>query len=92
MTKVRLVVGRQNPNREANLELAKNIKAIADEQYPGLVKGIFNARGNYNQDIGPRTILLEFGTHETSLDEAIRSTKFVAEMFPAAAGLGTGFG
>lgn len=92
MTKIRLVVGRQNPNQEANLQLAKNIKAIADEQYPGLVKGIFNARGNYNQDIGPRTILLEFGTHETSLDEAIRSTKYVAEVFPAAAGLAPGSG
>lgn len=92
MTKVRLVVGRQNPNREANLELAKRIKAMADEQYPGLVKGIFNARGNYNQDIGPRTILLEFGTHETSLDEAVRSTKFLAEIFPAAAGLAPGSG
>lgn len=90
MTKVRLVVGRQNPNREANLELAKRIKSIADEQYPGLVKGIFNAQGNYNQDIGPRAILLEFGTHETSLDEAVRSTKFMAEVFPAAAGLAPG--
>src|SRR5690606_21713655 len=92
MTKVRLVVGRQNPNREANLELAKRVKALADEQYPGLVKGIFHARGNYNQDVGPRTLLLEFGTHETSLDEAIRSTKFIAEIFPAAAGLASGTG
>lgn len=87
MTKVRLVVGRQNPNSEANMQLAKNLKALADEQYPGLIKGIFNARGNYNQDIGPRTILLEFGTHETSLDEAVRSTRLIAEIFPQAAGL-----
>lgn len=92
MTKVRLVVGRQNPNREANLELAKRVKALADEEYPGLVKGIFHARGNYNQDVGPRTLLLEFGTHETSLDEAVRSTKFIAEIFPEAAGLAPGTG
>src|SRR5690606_21600303 len=52
----------------------------------------FHARGNYNQDVGPRTLLLEFGTHETSLDEAIRSTKFIAEIFPAAAGLASGTG
>ncbi|MBO8141579.1 MAG: stage II sporulation protein P [Firmicutes bacterium] len=92
MTKVRLVVGRQNPNREANLELAKRIKAIGDEQYPGLIKGIFNARGNYNQDIGPRTILMEFGTHETSLEEAVRASQLVAEIYPAAAGLAPGTG
>lgn len=90
LTKVRLVVGRQNPNREANLELAKRIKAVADERYPGLVKGIFNARGNYNQDVGPRTILMEFGTHETSLEEAVRAAKLMAEVYPAAAGFAPG--
>ncbi|HEY8417968.1 MAG TPA: stage II sporulation protein P [Limnochordales bacterium] len=90
LTKVRLVVGRQNPNREANLELAKRIKAVADERYPGLIKGIFNARGNYNQDVGPRTILMEFGTHETSLEEAVRAARLMAEVYPAAAGLAPG--
>lgn len=87
MTRIRLVVGRQNPNREANLELAQRIKAIADEKYPGLIKGIFHAAGNYNQDVGPRTILLEFGTHETSVDDAIKSAQLFAEVYPAAAGL-----
>src|SRR5690606_37652727 len=90
LTKVRLVVGRQNPNREANLELAKRMKAVADERYPGLIKGIFNARGNYNQDVGPRAILMEFGTHETSLQEAIRAASLMAEVYPAAAGLAPG--
>lgn len=92
MTKIRLVVGRQNPNREANLELAKRIKSIADEEYPGLIKGIFHAQGNYNQDVGPRSILLEFGTHETSLEDALRSTELLAEVYPAAAGLAPGTG
>lgn len=87
MTKIRLVVGRQNPNREANLELAERIKAIADERYPGLVKGIFHAAGNYNQDVGPRMILLEFGTHETSVEEATDAARLFAEVYPAAAGL-----
>jgi len=90
LTKVRLVVGRQNPNREANLELAKRVKAVADERYPGLIKGIFNARGNYNQDVGPRAILMEFGTHETSLEEAIRAARLMAEVYPAAVGLAPG--
>ncbi len=92
MTQVRLVVGRQNQNREANLEYAKRIKAIADEKFPGLIKGIYHARGNYNQDLGPRMILLEFGTHVTSLDEATRSTPLIAEAIVAAAGLAAGAG
>lgn len=87
MTRIRIVVGRQNPNREANLELAQRIKAIGDEQYPGLIKGIFHASGNYNQDVGPRMILLEFGTHETSAADAAKSAQLFAEIYPAAAGL-----
>lgn len=90
MSQIRLVVGRQNQNREANLEYAKRIKAIADEKYPGLIKGIFHARGNYNQDLGPRMILLEFGTHVTSLEDALRSVEPAAQVIAAAAGLTPG--
>lgn len=90
MTKVRLVVGRQNQNRDANLAYAKRIKAVADQKFPGLVMGIFHAQGNYNQDLGPRMILCEFGTHTTSLEEAKRSARLMAEVIPAAAGMAPG--
>lgn len=89
VTKVRLVVGRQNQNRAANLEYAKRIKAVADDMYPGLVEGIFDARGNYNQDLGPKMILLEFGTHTTSLEQAEQAAEYFAKVIPAAAGLTT---
>ena len=90
MTGVRIVVGKQNQNRDANLEYAKRIKAIADEKFPGLIIGIFHAKGNYNQDLGPRMILLEFGTHTTTLEEAKRSTALMAQVIPAAAGMAPG--
>lgn len=87
MTKVRLVVGRQNQNRDANLEYAKRIKAYADRHYPGLIEGIFDARGNYNQDLSPRAILLEFGTHTTPEEHAKAAAQIMAKVLPAAAGL-----
>lgn len=90
VTKVRLVVGRQNQNREANLEYAKRLKAVADELYPGIVEGIFEARGNYNQDLGPKMILLEFGAHTNRLEEAQQAAEFFAKVIPAAAGLSGG--
>ena len=34
MSKVRLLVGRSNPNAAANREFAKELKAAADEMYP----------------------------------------------------------
>lgn len=86
-TKVRIVVGRQNQNRAANLEYAKRIKAVADKFFPGIIEGIFDARGNYNQDLGPKMILLEFGAHTNSLDEAEQAARFFAKVIPAAAGL-----
>ncbi len=87
MVKVRLVVGRQNQNREATLEYAKRIKAVADKEYPGLVEGIFDAKGNYNQDLSPKAILMEFGTHVTDESKARAAAKLMARVLPAAAGL-----
>ena len=86
LAKIQLVVGRQNENRDANLEFAKALKARADQEYPGLVKGIFHAKGNYNQDLAPRSILIEFGTHETSLDMATKAADLIADVLPKATG------
>ncbi|MFR8978395.1 MAG: stage II sporulation protein P, partial [Christensenellales bacterium] len=46
-SRVRLLVGRANQNSTVNREFAKQIKAVADKQYPGLVKDI-SSRGTYN--------------------------------------------
>ncbi|HHV43850.1 MAG TPA: hypothetical protein GXX57_04175 [Firmicutes bacterium] len=86
-SKVRIVVGRQNPNMATNLEYAKRIKAVADEKYPGIIEGIFMAQGNYNQDLGPKAILLEMGTHTISLERAQNAARFFSEVIPVAAGL-----
>lgn len=86
-SQIRLVVGRQNQNRQANLEFAKQIKAYYDEKKPGLIKGIFIAKGNYNQDLGPRSILLECGTYTNSLEEVINGTSTFATLFPELLGV-----
>ncbi|NMB45529.1 MAG: hypothetical protein GX998_03865 [Firmicutes bacterium] len=89
LSKIQLVVGRQNQNRDANLQFAQTLKDEADKQYPGLVKGIFNAKGNYNQDLAPRSMLLEFGTHETSLGMAEKAADLISDVLPAAAAAST---
>lgn len=80
MVQVQLVVGRQNQNQAANQEFAENLKAIADEKYPGLVKGIFSAKGNYNQDMSPTSMLIEVGTHENDKDGAEESVAKFADV------------
>lgn len=89
-TKVRIVVGRQNQNREANLEYAKRLKAVGDQEFPGIIEGIFDAKGNYNQDLGPRMILLEFGAHTNYMEHAQQAAEFFAKVIPAAAGIEPG--
>ncbi|MCR3921068.1 MAG: stage II sporulation protein P [Firmicutes bacterium] len=77
---VQLVVGRQNQNRANNQKFAEGVKKQADETYPGLIKGIFMARGSYNQDMSPRAMLIEVGSHTNDKDQAEESMALFSEV------------
>lgn len=79
-SQVRLLVGRGNQNSDVNRAFAKELKAVADKQYPGLIKDIFIGKGNYNQDLSPNAILLEFGTHTISKERVLHSTDMMANV------------
>lgn len=80
MVQIQLVVGRQNQNQATIQQFAEDLKALADEKYPGLVKGIFSAKGNYNQDMTPTSILIEVGTHENNKEGAQESVALFADV------------
>ena len=80
MSMVRLLVGKSNQNKEANLSFAKQIKAIADKTRPGLIKDIYMGKGSYNQDLAPRSVLLEFGTHTLPKELVLHSIKPMSEV------------
>lgn len=86
-TQIRLVVGRQNQNMQANLDFAKQVKAGMDQMYPGLIKSIFMAKGNYNQDLSPRSMLIEVGTHTNSRLQAETGAKLFADALPSILGI-----
>jgi len=96
ISKVRLFVGRTNQNAAENRAFAQQIKAEADREYPGLIKDIFIGKGNYNQDLSPNSLLLEFGTHEIDKEKAQEATGYIAEVLdsvlfgPAARAEGAG--
>ena len=77
---IQFVVGRQNQNMEVNQEFAEGLKARADELYPGLVKGIFMARGSYNQEMSPQATLIEVGSHTNNKAQAEESMDLFAEV------------
>ena len=77
---VRLFVGRNNQNSAENKAFAQRLKAAADKAYPGLIKDIFIGKGNYNQELYPQAILLEFGTYEIEKEKAISATEYMADV------------
>lgn len=88
-TKLLLVVGRQNQNRKTTLDYARSIKSATDAKYRGLIRGIFIAHGNYNQDLSPRSLLVEVGTQYNSRDAAERSIALFADVVPSFLGPAT---
>ncbi len=70
--KVMIVLGRQNPNLKANEQFAFALKSYADKEFPGFVRGIFYGDATFNQDLSPRALLFEMGSHENSKEAAER--------------------
>ncbi len=87
VTQVRLVVGRQNPKMSANLDFAKRLMAYVNKKNPGLVKEIYMARGNYNQDLISTALLIEAGTYTNYKSQAESGIALLADAVPEMLGL-----
>ncbi|BAF59796.1 hypothetical membrane protein [Pelotomaculum thermopropionicum SI] len=87
VAKLRLVVGRENPRMDANMDFAKRMMAAANNMHPKIVKEIFIGKGNYNQDLMPTALLIEAGTHTNSKEEAARGVAMFSEAIPAVLGV-----
>lgn len=85
-SRVMIVVGRSNPNMQTNLAYAKTIKAAADELHPGLMRGIFMGKGDYNQDLYPTALIFEVGTESISQDLAEKGIRCLADAIIATMG------
>lgn len=88
VTKVQLVVGKYGPTGKQIEDYAMQMKAVADEEYPGLVKGIFFAKGgDYNQDLHTHSMLLEVGSHTNDRQQAERGVALFANVVPKVLGI-----
>ncbi|MBP2637661.1 MAG: stage sporulation protein [Firmicutes bacterium] len=83
VSKLLLVVGRQNQHKQTTLNFARSIKSAVDAKYRSLVRGIFIAHGNYNQDLSPRALLVEVGTQYNNREAAERSITLFADVVPS---------
>ena len=80
MSKVRMVVGKASANYDINKEFAYSIKAYADAVYPNFIKDVYFGKGNYNQQLSPRSMLFEFGSENIEKQYAIKSTEVLAKV------------
>ena len=87
VTKLQLVVGKYGPTGKQIEDYALQIKAASDTQHPGLIKGIFFAKGgDYNQDLHPRSMLLEVGSDKNDRQSAERGVALFADVVPTILG------
>lgn len=79
VARVMIVIGRSNPNMQTNLNYAQAIKDKADALHPGLMRGIFMGKGDYNQDLYPTALLFEIGTETNSLPMAQKAANLLTD-------------
>ena len=61
----------QNDNQEANLAFSFQMQLKAAEYYPGLTRRIYLKGYRYNMHLRPRTLLVELGAQNNTVEEAM---------------------
>lgn len=69
----------EKPNWKENAKLAIKLTNKLNELYPGIAKDVYYKTGRYNQHVSTNAILIEVGSTLTTLEEAERSIKYLAE-------------
>ena len=70
-----------HPNFQENLALAYKIKSLCDTMYPGLMRPVqVHKEARYNQHLHPASLILEIGSVENTLDEALLAAEVLANV------------
>lgn len=72
--------GLPHPGWEDNLSLALKLQCLGEEEAPGLFRPLNLRSARYNQHLCPNSLLLEVGAAGNSLEEALRSAEFFAQL------------
>ena len=78
--RVRMVIGKANPNMALNEEFAMYLMSVGKEKYPWLFTDIYYASGHYNQAIDSKAILFEMGSHLVEKNLVIDSMYELADV------------
>lgn len=83
--KVLFVIGLNNNNYAKNQEVATKISELLNQFYPGISRGLLPKKGSgvngvYNQDMHPKSILIECGGYENTIDEVSNTVEALSEI------------
>jgi len=82
--RVRMVIGKANPNMALNEEFAMYLMSVGKELYPWLFTDIYYASGHYNQSLDSKAILFEMGSHLVEKELVIDSMYELADVITTA--------
>lgn len=69
-----------NPTWRENLALARGLEAIMNHRFPGLHRRTWVRQdARFNQDLHPGMLLLEIGSYDTHIDEALSAAQLVGD-------------
>lgn len=70
-----------HPNFQENLNLAYKIKEVCDQLYPGLMRPVqVQKEARYNQHLHPHSLIVEMGSVENTLEEALLAAELLASV------------
>jgi len=82
--RIRMVVGKSNPNREVTEQFAVYLMSIGQELYPWLFSDIYIGAGHYNQNLNNQAMLFEMGSHLVEKELVMESVVPLAEVINTA--------
>lgn len=68
------------PTWRQNEQFAQVLAAALNKKYPGLCQGVRVKEGRYNQFLHPRALLVEIGSTNNTLEEAVEAAKLLADV------------
>lgn len=68
-----------HPDYQSNLAFAEQLYTVANQMYPGLMRPVQVRRdARYNQHLHPKSLLIEIGSVENTLEEALLAAELLA--------------
>lgn len=79
--RVMFVAGTKFKSKDKNLKLVDKLNDTFSSMYPGFCRGIdYRKNSIFNQDLSGNMVLIEVGSNENSLDEAINSVEIISRV------------